>query len=141
SPRRVGPEHARDLGLRAEVDCTEASESAALFRPAERRIWPLLISPLPSPSISQPRVPVVAALGPLVGGVRPVHADSLLSSLQSGVHHYIVAAPGLTRQNKAVGSIQRIERVLRSHYHGPGQQPGLALTAHAGAAIVGKRYP
>jgi hypothetical protein len=45
--RRVGPQHARDLGLRAEVDCTEASKSAAPFRPAELH-WPLLISPLPS---------------------------------------------------------------------------------------------
>ena len=26
--RRVGPQHARDLGLRAEVDCTEASKRA-----------------------------------------------------------------------------------------------------------------
>jgi hypothetical protein len=45
--RRVGPPHYQDLGLRAEVDCTEASKSAALFRPAELH-WPLLISPLPS---------------------------------------------------------------------------------------------
>ena len=70
-----------------------------------------------------------------------MHVHSWLLSLQSGVHYYVVAAPGLTGEDKAVGSIQRIERVLRSHYHGAGQQPGFALTAHTSAAIVGKRYP
>src|SRR5262249_31930341 len=34
--RGVGPPHARDLGLRAEVDCTEASKSAT----PRRGFWP-----------------------------------------------------------------------------------------------------
>src|SRR5262249_18376077 len=77
----------------------------------------------------------------LSGGHDLAYVNSGLLCPQSGIHYYVVAAPGLTRQGKALGPIQRIERVLRSHYHSPRQQPGLALTAHAGAAIVGKLYP
>jgi hypothetical protein len=57
--RCVGSQHARDLGLRAEVDCTEASKSATPrsadiregvdYSGMQRELHrPLLISPLPS---------------------------------------------------------------------------------------------
>jgi hypothetical protein len=45
--RRIGPPRAEHFGLRAHVDCTEASKSAWPSRPAELH-WPLLISPLQS---------------------------------------------------------------------------------------------